>query len=160
MAGAGIEVTIDEHSYKEILDALSKASMPDLEAIARFAGSELSDISAKAFKSESDPVSGAKWAAIEPRGKSAKHPGTTSPILQDRGRLFDSLTYQAFGDGSVIFGSNMVYARIHQEGGATGRGHKSLIEARPYMGVPQDFDRRILNDPKILDLLGLAGGAS
>jgi hypothetical protein len=63
MGGAGVEVTIDEHSYKEILDALTKASMPDLEAIARFAGAELSDISAKAFKTESDPVGGAKWAA-------------------------------------------------------------------------------------------------
>jgi phage virion morphogenesis protein len=160
MAGAGVEVRIDEHSYKEILDALSKASMPDLEAIARFAGAELSDISAKAFKTESDPLSGSKWAAIKPRGKSAKHTGATSPILQDRGRLFDSVTYEAFGDGSVIFGSNMVYARIHQQGGSAGRGHKALIPARPYMGVPQDFDRRILNDPKILDLLGLSGGAA
>jgi phage virion morphogenesis protein len=159
MAGAGIEVRLDERSYKEILDALSKASMPDLEAIARFAGGELSDISAKAFRTESDPASGAKWAAIKPREKSAKHPGTTSPILRDRGHLMDSLTYEAFGDGSVLFGSNMVYARIHQQGGAAGRGHKSLIPARPYMGVPQDFDRRILNDPKMLDLLGLAGGA-
>jgi phage gpG-like protein len=63
--------------------------------------------------------------------------------------------FEAFPDGSVIFGSNMVYARIHQQGGQAGRGKKSFIPARPYMGVPKDFDRRILNDPEVLKLLGL-----
>jgi phage virion morphogenesis protein len=158
MAGAGIEVKLDGQ-YEKILEALSKASMPDLQKIAAFAGAELKDISAKAFAGETDPVGGVKWAAIRPRGKGARRPGTASPILQDSGQLKHSLVYNAFGDGSVIFGSNMVYARIHQQGGAAGRGHKSLIPARPYMGVPQDFDRKILNDPAILNLLGMAGGA-
>jgi phage gpG-like protein len=49
----------------------------------------------------------------------------------------------------------MEYARIHQKGGEAGRGKKSLIPARPYMGVPKDFDRRILNDPAVLEMLGL-----
>jgi hypothetical protein len=72
--------------------------MPDLEAIARFAGDELKDISYEAFKAESDPVSRSKWAAIKPRGKTAGHPVTTSPILQDAGHLFGSLNYEAFGE--------------------------------------------------------------
>jgi phage virion morphogenesis protein len=157
MAGAGIEVTFDKE-YQEILDALSKASMPDLKAVAAFAGGELEDISQQAFEAQADPVTGEKWKSISPRGRGAAHPGTTSPILQDGGQLKRSLIYEAFPDGSVIFGSNMVYARIHQQGGSAGRGHRSLIPARPYMGVPQDFDRRILNDPEIIKLLGMAGG--
>jgi phage gpG-like protein len=49
----------------------------------------------------------------------------------------------------------MEYARIHQQGGQAGRGKKTDIKARPYMGVTKDFDRRILNDPAVLKLLGL-----
>jgi phage virion morphogenesis protein len=155
MAGAGIEVTLDKE-YQEILDALSKASMPDLKAIAAFAGKELSDITQSAFTAEADPVTGEKWVPL-------KHPradGHSTPVLRDHGGLHRSLieNYEAFPDGSVIFGSNMVYARIHQQGGSAGRGHRSLIPARPYMGVPQDFDRRILNDPAILEKLGMALG--
>ena len=153
MAGAGVEVTLDG-AYQEILDALAKASVPDLQAIADFAGLELTDISMGAFEKESDPVTGVKWAAL----KRPREDGSTGPILNDHGHLKRSLIHEAFGDGSVIFGSNMVYAGTHQYGSKTG-WHRSLIPARPYMGVPKDFDRRILNDPAIQKLLGMAGGA-
>ncbi|MDR1587303.1 MAG: phage virion morphogenesis protein [Treponema sp.] len=154
MAGAGIEVKLDSE-YQKILDALKKAGSPELQKLANFAGADLQDISGEAFKKEADPVTGIKWKAIKPRGKQAKRRGSTDSILQDHGQLKRSLTWEAYPDGSVIFGSNMVYARIHQQGGQAGRGHTSLIPARPYMGVPQDFDRRILNDPAVLELLGL-----
>ncbi|MDR0760444.1 MAG: phage virion morphogenesis protein [Treponema sp.] len=178
MAGAGIlKAEYNDSEFQAILNALSKAAMPDLRKIAAFAGAELKDISHGAFKKEADPVTGIKWKDIKPRDKEAKSPGSTGTILQDYGQLKRSLTWEAYPDGSVIFGSNMVYARIHQQGGKT-RAHEivpyhakalyfngrfarkvkhpgSLIPARPYMGVPQDFDRRILNDPEILKLLGL-----
>ncbi|GAB6392507.1 MAG: phage virion morphogenesis protein [Treponematales bacterium] len=152
MAGAGIEVRLDAE-YQNILDALEKASSPDLQAIAGFAGEELYKITMKAFDDEADPATGAKWEALKrPRAN-----GKTRPILHDRGQLRRSLNHnwQAFPDGSVIFGSNMVYARIHQMGGDAGRGRKSHITARPYLGVTRDFDRRILGDPAVLRLLGL-----
>jgi phage virion morphogenesis protein len=152
MAGAGIvKAEYNEAEFQAILDALSKAAMPDLKAIADFAGAELDYISKKAFEKEKDPVTGEAWEPL-------KHPrpdGSTNPILVAGGQLKRSLTWEAFPDGSVIYGSNMVYARIHQQGGQAGRDQKSLIPARPYMGVPQDFDRRILNDPAVLKLLGL-----
>ncbi len=154
MAGAGIEVQFNEREFQVILDALSRAAMPDLKAIADFAGGELDYIAKQAFEKEVDPVTGRPW---EPLKRPRKN-GETRPILQAGGQLKRSLTWEAYPDGSVIYGSNMVYARIHQEGGRAGRGQKVLIPARPYMGVPQDFERRILNDPAILDLLGLGGG--
>ncbi|MDR0402031.1 MAG: phage virion morphogenesis protein, partial [Treponema sp.] len=83
-------------------------------------------------------------------------------------------------DGSVIVGSNMVYSRIHQEGGKTGahiikpRHKKALafkgivrrlvkhpgsdIPARPFLGVPKDFERQFFDDPAIKELLGMAAG--
>jgi phage gpG-like protein len=180
MAGAGIELKLDDQ-YQVILDALSRASMPKLREVADFAGAELDVISKKAFTDQADPVSGRKWKPlkyprIKQRGKKA---GTEEwgPVLNYGGQLKRSLNWESFGDGSVIFGSNMVYARIHQEGGRTqphairpyqakalrfnGRfaarvNHPgSDMPARPYMGAPKDFDRRILTDPAVLKFLGL-----
>jgi phage virion morphogenesis protein len=150
MAGAGIvHAEYDDLEFKTILDALSKAAMPDMLAIAEFAGKELDYISSKAFEREKDPVTEKKWEPLKkPRPDGKK-------MLDLGGQLRRSMNFNAFPDGSVIFGSNMIYARIHQEGGQAGRGKKSLIPARPYMGVPKDFDRRILNDPAVLKLLGL-----
>ena len=152
MAGAGIvKAEYNAGEFQAILDALSKAAMPDLKSIAGFAGGELDYISKKAFEHEKDPVTGKKWKPL----KVPRPDGSTNPILVDGGQLKRSLIWESFPDGSVIFGSNMVYARIHQEGGQAGRGLKTLIPARPYMGVPKDFDRRILSDPAVLKLLGL-----
>jgi phage virion morphogenesis protein len=174
MAGAGIvKAEYNESEFQAILDALSRAAMPDLRKIADFAGGELDSVSKKAFEKEKDPVTGKGWEPL----KSPRTNGKTRPVLDYGGQLKRSLTWEAYPDGSVIFGSNMVYARIHQEGGKT-RAHEivpyhakalhfngrfarkvkhpgSLIPARPYMGVPQDFDRRVLNDPAVLKLLGL-----
>jgi len=153
MAGAGIvKAEYDESEFQAILDALSKAAAPDLLKIADFAGAELDYISKKAFEKEKDPVTEKPWDQL----KRPRPDGSTNPILNYGGQLKRSLSWEAFPDGSVIFGSNMEYARIHQEGGQAGKDKKANIPARPYMGVTKDFDRRVLNDPKILELLGLA----
>jgi len=153
MAGTGILKAKPDSEYQAIQDALAKASMPDLRKIALFARDELDFITKmKAFAKEQDPVTKQKW---EPLAKPRARDGATNPILQDHGQLKRSLTGEAYPDGSVIYGSRMVYARIHQEGGAAGRGKRSLIPARPYLGVPHGFDRQILNDPHIQGILGL-----
>jgi phage virion morphogenesis protein len=157
MAGAGFfQALYDEAEFKEILEALSKASDPKLEQLAWFMGEELRDISETAFEREADPVTGKKWKTIKPRGEWASEPGSITTILRDHGILHASLTHNDSAEGT-IFGSHMVYARIHQEGGQAGRGRKTAIPARPYMGVPKDFDRSVFEDPAVLDLLGLGG---
>jgi|GEM_PF-2742815 len=152
MAGAGIvKAEYNETEFKTILDALSKAAMPDLFKIADFVGGELDYISKKAFEQEKDPVEEKNWEPL----KRPRPDGKTNPILDFGGQLKRSLIWEAYPDGSVIYGSNVEYARIHQLGGQAGKNKKVNIPARPYMGVPKDFDRRILNEPKILELLGL-----
>jgi phage gpG-like protein len=168
MGGAVIEASLNK--YQAIIEALSKASMPDMKKIADFAAAELHDISNTAFEKEADPVTGAKW-------KPLKSPRPNGSILRHHSILYQSLVHLGFADGKAVLGSNMVYARIHQEGGKTAaheirpvhakalrfNGHfakkvrhpGSTIPARPYMGIPQDFDRRFLNDPYILDLLNM-----
>jgi phage virion morphogenesis protein len=180
MAGAGVEVQFDG-DYQKIIDALQKASAPNLRSIAHAGGQALHNVSMEAFQKQADPATGSKWEALKnPRGPLAKSPGSTSPVLTDRGTLRKSISFNAFPDGSVIIGSNLVYAGIHQEGGQTKahdikpRNRKALkflgiyrklvhhpgskIPARPFLGVPKDFERDFFDDPKIKTLLGLAGG--
>ena len=157
MAGAGFVVSWNEQEFQALLTALAKASHPDLKALADFAGGELDLITKEAFEKQQDPVDGTPWQPLKnPRGPGSAHPGTTGPILDDSGQLKRTNVWEAFPDGSVIYGNNMKYGRIHNKGGAAGRGKKTLIPARPYLGVPGDFDRRILNDPAVMKLLGLA----
>jgi len=150
VAGAGIlKAEYEGDGMEKIMDALSKASMPELAKVADFAGGELADITQKAFEDEKDPVEGIDWKKLE----KPRPDGTTRPILRYGGQLKRSLIWEGFPDGSVIFGSNVIYARIHQKG--SGEGSGANIKARPYMGVTKDFDRRVLNDPAVLKLLGL-----
>jgi phage virion morphogenesis protein len=172
MAGAGLEVELDGE-YQKIIEALQKASAPALQQIAHAGGLALKKVTAEAFNNEADPATGAKW-------KERKDKSITRKLLARRGTLRKSITFNAFPDGSAIIGSNMVYTRIHQEGGKTTahdirpRNAKALrfngiyrrlvhhpgsvIPARPYLGVPKDFERQFFDDPAIKALLGAAGG--
>jgi phage gpG-like protein len=176
MAGAGLEATFDGE-YEKIIEALRKASMPALQRIAHAGGQALWNISKEAFQKTADPATGAKWAELKYPESKRKNQGR---ILYLGGGLFRSINFNAFPDGSVIIGSNLVYSRIHQEGGKTKaheirpRNQKALkflgiyrklvrhpgsdIPARPYLGVPKDFERQFFDDPKIKKLLGMAGG--
>lgn len=64
--------------------------------------------------------------------------GHFGKTLQDTGRLRDSVTFESFlTQGQVHVGSNVKYARIHQLGGKAGRGNKTTIPARPYLGIEE-----------------------
>lgn len=63
--------------------------------------------------------------------------GGFGKTLADTGRLMHSIDYATTPD-SVMVGSNVAYARIHQMGGKAGRGRKVSIPARPYLGVSEE----------------------
>ena len=42
------------------------------------------------------------------------------------------------GDNWVMVGTDKVYGAIHQFGGPTGRGHKTMIPARPFLEIQDD----------------------
>ena len=67
--------------------------------------------------------------------KTIKKGGTT---LVESGRLKNSIKYQLRGGNKVAVGTNVVYGRIHHEGGMAGRNRKVKIPARPYMFVDED----------------------
>jgi phage virion morphogenesis protein len=70
--------------------------------------------------------------ARQKRGKGAH------PILQVSGILASSIHSEPSAD-SVVVGTNIEYAAIHQYGGQAGRGKKVTIPPRPFL-VMQDQD--------------------
>lgn len=72
-------------------------------------------------------------------------------LLENEGTLIDSVHYMVRGD-AVEVGSGMVYAAIHQFGGA--EAGKPEIPARPWLGVSEDDGAEI--DEVLGDWLGSA----
>lgn len=109
--------------------ALGKAAhrLGNTQALMESVGDALVSGTLKRFDAEEDPT-GTKW----PKSKrAAKEGGQT---LTDTALLRRSIDYAAT-PGKVMVGSNLQYARIHQMGGKTGKGHKVTMPARPYLGV-------------------------
>lgn len=73
-------------------------------------------------------------AVVERHVKSAKLSGQVLRVRS--GRLRSSIIGRAEQRGTEIIGvvgSNVIYARIHELGGRAGRGHRTIIPARPYL---------------------------
>lgn len=93
-------------------------------------GEVLVSSTAERFEKGEGP-DGTPWKASK---RADKDGGQT---LVDDGILHNSVGYQA-SPGHVEVGSNDVRARIHQLGGKTGRGHKTKLPARPYLGISEE----------------------
>lgn len=68
------------------------------------------------------------FARLNIREKLNRHP---------TGALWNSIDVVAKNDGEgavAVVAPHRVYARIHEVGGMTGRGYRTKIPARPYMG--------------------------
>lgn len=102
-------------------------NMANHQALMNSVGEALVSNTIDRFQKEETPE-GAQW---EPSGRASNESGQT---LTDTARLKKSIDYAATSD-LVMVGSNTVYARIHQLGGQTGKGHKVTMPARPYLGV-------------------------
>ncbi|WP_448339732.1 phage virion morphogenesis protein [Desulfovibrio piger] len=112
--------------------ALSKAGhkLGDTQALMESVGEALVSDTKKRFDAKKDPE-GTPW---KPSRRALEKGGKT---LTNSGRLRRSIDYAATSD-KVMVGSNLAYARIHQLGGKTGKGHKVDMPARPYLGVSKE----------------------
>lgn len=82
------------------------------------------------FESSTAP-DGTPW---KPSKRAENEGGKT---LVDKAVLVGSIGYEA-SSHDVLWGSSDVRARIHQEGGKTGRGHAVEMPARPFVGISED----------------------
>jgi len=87
---------------------------------------------------------GEAWEEIQYTRRDSKgrpRKGKAKPLL-DTGRLRDSISVNASA-AEVHVGSGVEYARIHQLGGQAGRGRKTTIPARPYLGLSEEDQEEI-----------------
>lgn len=136
-----IEIKIDNVEVKlRLLDLASKYEnlRPLMKNIAGVFASSTEDN----FKNEGLP---SKWIDLaestkKQRGIKRKWPGQ---LLQVEGHLVSSVnTY--YDENSVIIGSNLEYAAIHQLGGDTGINKQVSIPARPYLLLKDEDFKEII----------------
>lgn len=122
-------VSLNWGGFDKVMAKASK-KLSNTKLLMASVGEALVSGTVKRFQDEEDPQ-GKKWLASK---RAAKEGGTT---LTDTARLRKSIDYAATPD-KVMVGSNVAYARIHQLGGKTGKGHKVNMPARPYLGVSKE----------------------
>lgn len=131
MAGVHIEVNAgDLQAIHNQLDALANLGgnlRPALSEIGDYLVSETT----RRFQDSVGP-DGKQWKSVKRQGKA----------LVDKGHLRDSIHWKIDGDG-VEVGSNLVYGAIHQFGGVAGRGGRSVIASRPFLGISFDNELEI-----------------
>jgi phage gpG-like protein len=74
---------------------------------------------------------------------------TVGPVglVRRTGRLVNSINTKVFQEGGKVHGtvgSSLVYSRIHELGGKTGRG--AVMPARPYLSTALEDRRESVND--------------
>ena len=141
---AGVTIELDAHEVTELARALRRASKASLRPLME----EISAVGKSATQErigEGGPgPDGTPWPERHPSNPN------THPLLNLEGKLWDSIQTDA-GENVAIWGSSLVYARIHQLGGTitprhapaltfmvpgAGLIHASqvTIPARPYLG--------------------------
>lgn len=118
---AGVSYALDDKTALEALARLKRAA-GDLDGAMHALGGHFVFSTQRNFETETAP-DGSKWRPLSPRtaekrigkGRNARKRGY-SHILRVTARLYQSIAYRVLPDG-VEWGSNLVYARIHQLGG-------------------------------------------
>ena len=133
-----MSVSVEDGVSRELAKLASRIT--DLDAALKDMGASLETETKMRFESEKDPA-GDDWAplaksTLEKRGRTGE--GGKAAILQAQRHLFESIGYKVETGVGAMVGTSMVYGRIHQLGGRAGRGHKTKIEARPFLGLSED----------------------
>lgn len=143
MADEPIKIKIDNKAVNEKLLELAKRG-ENLRPLMKNIAGIFASSTEENFKEEGRPDKWTDLAEItkEKRKKKNKWPGQ---ILQVQGQLASSVNTQ-YDDESVVIGSNLPYAAIHQLGGQTGKNKKVKIPARPYLQLTDDDFDEILHE--------------
>jgi len=108
---AGTSITVDNADVLSALERLYDAGA-NLSSVYRNIGEYETNVTKRRFITETDP-DGVAWKDLNPLyAKTKKGPGK----LRGETRSLSQIVYQA-ADDNVEIGSNVEYARIHNEGG-------------------------------------------
>lgn len=147
MAGAMLEVETGMEGLADELSALAQR-LGNLDTPLRDIGEYLMLSTDTRYTRQITPE-GTPWAPLSPVTLARKK---DTRILRETGVLQDTLHYQVEGN-ELLFGSNQVYAAVHQKGqrqGASGRTSRGGpipwgdIPARPYLGLSLEDQGEIM----------------
>lgn len=113
MTGTTFKLTIEDQAARAALGRLADVDVGDL--LPRL-GEYLLRATQDRFKTQTAP-DGTPWAPLQPRYARRKK-YNRDKILTLRGYLRSGIRYQVTGPDEVEVGTNLVYAAIHQLGGA------------------------------------------
>jgi len=136
MSGAAVNIDISELKELSAILNHSALSSSDRVALMKSLGNEIVEQSrSRILETQEDP-DGNKWqdyADSTLRGLKAKGLEKVVSLLNREGYLHQSIDVQQSGQWSVLVGSAMEYAGVHQW------GYKPKnIPARPYLGLSSD----------------------
>lgn len=139
---AGIALTTTWEGLQETIASIQAMSpTPEiLDAI----GSLLVAQTQVRISQEKRKPGGEKWKPWSKRYAQTRHQGHS--LLRGQGALHNSIESQVAGD-RIIWGSNLVYARVHQKG-----YRKGGIPARTYLGLSTRNEREL--EEFLLDIIG------
>ena len=137
MAGASLELDIRGliEKNQELAEVLTRLAAADQAELLDTIGASLESQTKERFEEKAGP-DGQRWKQWSDgyRAYQAKRfPGAS--ILVRRGELQSTITHnvEVTGDTArIVWGSNMVYAAVHQWGYDFAWGR---VEARPYLGI-------------------------
>jgi phage gpG-like protein len=120
-------VKVDVRGIKEIKAALKKmqARTVDLSPVLKVAVNDLNTMETDAFRKSVDPGTGSPWAPLSETTLARRRKGTGRggpKTLWDTGHLRGSLVSKSensvasAGRDLVVFGTNVPYAAVHQDG--------------------------------------------
>jgi phage virion morphogenesis protein len=142
-----VEVKIDTEEINRQLQALGKR-LSTLSPVMRDIAEIMLDDVEENFSTQRAPDK-RPWkplaeSTIQQREKKGYWPGK---ILQMRGELAASIQAESGTDFAMV-STNKRYAAIHQFGGLAGRGRKTEIPERPFLGLSATALSHILNEIK------------
>lgn len=127
MAGASFKMNLSSLAGPV---ALAVTAVKNRQDMAKSIGNMLVSSAIERFEKGEDPE-GKKWQVSQ----RAKDEG--GQTLVDKAILKNSITFEASPE-MVVVGTNEEYGAIHQYGGQAGRGKKTRIPERPYLGFSEE----------------------
>ncbi len=143
----GLQITV--HGDEEIEKLFARLTSPQFSEMLGYIGGHLESSTNQRFADEKDPLGNA-WQEWSEKYARTRHGGQRK-LMSGRNasgepsqNLHRSFSWQIKG-GTLVFGTNVTYAAVHQFGSKKKSGRGSGIPARPFLGI-NDHDRKEIRE--------------
>ncbi len=141
---AGTSFSVETKGFEKVREVFQQLGNPDLRPLLDALGAEGESQTRRRISEEKTAPDGTPWDPLAEDYAKRKTKGivvggvrvaSSGGILEFEGEMLDSINYQVTGDDTVEWGSNKIYAAIHQFGGAEAGMN---VPSRPFLGISDD----------------------